>query len=433
MTWKTSLSRLSTSFAFAALCLTFFYVASTLICKRKQVNLPPDPAPLPIIGNIHQLPPAEDLLRKRGNLYNSRPRLAVVGECFTKGMSSVLIPYGNQWRAHNRIFLSLLGGHLESKQLLFDLLAGSMDSREDESSEFEFSAHIHRLTCSVMSSLIYGRRLKSFDMEDVAKVDEHVKEFSHEGNRSETQLAEMFPVLNYLPSWLAPWKRRGDEIHAKTVDYFEKNVAIGKKNAPWNFTHQADRLRNGGALHDIYEMPNTEMAYFLGHMQGAGSETTTVILRLFVLACVLHPSKIQTAQHEIDRVVGMRLPSFDDASRLPHVNALINEFKPERWLESPDLPSYSFGLGRRFCPGKHLAQGTLFITISRLLWAYNITHASRGGHKVEVDPWVMVQGLAAPPLPFEAAFRVRSKRHREIIQSEWENAEKDLDKIISLS
>lgn len=52
-------------------------------------------------------------------------------------------------------------------------------------------------------------------------------------------------------------------------------------------------------------------------------------------------------------------------------------FRPERFLETDDprLKSFDlcFGFGRRICPGMHLALNSLFINISRILWAFDIT------------------------------------------------------------
>ena len=55
------------------------------------------------------------------------------------------------------------------------------------------------------------------------------------------------------------------------------------------------------------------------------------------------------------------------------------EFRPERFLETTDprLKNFDlpFGFGRRSCPGIHLALNSLFINISRILWAFDIKPA----------------------------------------------------------
>jgi hypothetical protein len=56
------------------------------------------------------------------------------------------------------------------------------------------------------------------------------------------------------------------------------------------------------------------------------------------------------------------------------------EFKPERFLtkdgklnpEVQDPGVASFGFGRRICPGRHLSDTTLFITVASVLTVFNI-------------------------------------------------------------
>ena len=50
------------------------------------------------------------------------------------------------------------------------------------------------------------------------------------------------------------------------------------------------------------------------------------MLRVFLLAIVLHPKVQAKAQEEIDRVVGSgRLPGFDDRPNLPYIEAIYLE------------------------------------------------------------------------------------------------------------
>ena len=149
---------------------------------------------------------------------------------------------------------------------------------------------------------------------------------------------------------------------------------------------------------------------------------------------IAFPEVQRRAQAELDTVVGRdRLPTFDDAPRLPYVRAIIeevlrwrpslplglahatteddwyegmfipkgticipntwhcnhdrtvfgedaDEFRPERHLnergellsgslETVQAGHVTFGFGRRVCVGKHLANDTLFISTARILWA----------------------------------------------------------------
>jgi cytochrome P450 len=57
------------------------------------------------------------------------------------------------------------------------------------------------------------------------------------------------------------------------------------------------------------------------------------------------------------------------------------EFKPERFLnedgcvrDDPTL-SLAFGVGKRICPGCHLAEATIFIVASSVLSVFNVANA----------------------------------------------------------
>jgi cytochrome P450 len=57
-------------------------------------------------------------------------------------------------------------------------------------------------------------------------------------------------------------------------------------------------------------------------------------------------------------------------------------FKPERFmkdgklnLDIKDPATAAFGFGRRICPGRYMAQSSIWIAVASLLAGYNITKA----------------------------------------------------------
>ena len=64
-------------------------------------------------------------------------------------------------------------------------------------------------------------------------------------------------------------------------------------------------------------------------------------------------------------------------------------FRPERWIEQPDAPLFTYGLGYRMCAGSLLANRELYLTFMRMLNSFEILKDS----DVETHP---VLGSADP-------------------------------------
>lgn len=54
---------------------------------------------------------------------------------------------------------------------------------------------------------------------------------------------------------------------------------------------------------------------------------------------------------------------------------------------------WAFGFGRRACPGQHIGERSMFITIARLVWAFNFCAAvDTHGVPIEVDTYDFTTG-----------------------------------------
>ncbi|TFY59173.1 hypothetical protein EVG20_g7888 [Dentipellis fragilis] len=201
----------------------------------------------------------------------------------------------------------------------------------------------------------------------------------------------------------------------------------------------------------LADMSEVELAYSAAGPFTAGIGTVSSALDVFVLAMILHPECLRRAQEELDIIVGTsRMPTFADEDSLPYVRALIKEtlrwrviaptaaahsttaddvykgyripkgatvygnlysichdhmvftdpanFMPERFLETKDPRITNFelpyGFGRRICPGRHVANQSLFIVISRMLWSFNFAlHTDASGKEILPDPDAFTSGL----------------------------------------
>jgi len=207
---------------------------------------------------------------------------------------------------------------------------------------------------------------------------------------------------------------------------------------------------------DIYKWASTGF-------YSAGADTTVSAISSFFLAMVLYPDVQKKAREEIDRVVGSKcLPSFADRPNLPYVEALLKEvlrwntvaplalphrsiqddiydgyfipagsilfantwgifrdpelftapevFRPERFLvdNALDPRSFAFGYGRRICPGQHLADSSLYLTVVSTLSLFEITNAIDKETGLPIVPLPNYKpGVICHPEAFECLIKPR--------------------------
>lgn len=414
---------------------------------------------------------ASDLLHRRSTIYNSRPRLIVAGKYLTQGLHPTFMPSGDLHRKNQWIYTNFLSRRrilsyrhledIESKQVLFDLLRSN-----------DLHAQFRRLATSFIWTLVYGKRMESIHDPEIKLAKEMTEHVVSEAGNFKSGLVEAFPFLDVLPHFLAPWKEAGDHEFNRTVQNFADFKAQALERKGWNWTKEAV------AAAESHGLNTQQLNYSLGFFLQAGTETISTTMDYFILACVLHPAIMRRAQAELDEVVGdSRLPEFTDMSDLPYMGVFLKElirwqplnptgmmhaptqddeymgyripegvtvlpnnwtldmdedvfrdpfdFKPERWLDGARLPQVAFGYGGRRCAGQGLAMEVLFLMISRMLWAYDISLPGADDDKTDPDPWNLGSGLETQPPEFEAQFEVRGEKRREVIQSQWYQADKD--------
>ena len=199
---------------------------------------------------------------------------------------------------------------------------------------------------------------------------------------------------------------------------------------------------------------------------------------------VKFPHVARRAQEELDRVVGKsRLPTWQDKDSLPYIEKIVKEtlrwrpvavnafyhavteddeylgyripkgawvvanvwgihldpelypnphdFNPDRF-DNERLGHMAFGFGRRVCTGQHIAKNSLFLNISRMLWAFDIGPKMRpDGTEVPVDDMAFTNGFLSRPLPFECSIMPRDQGRAKVIEREWAEADKDLASILA--
>lgn len=341
----------------------------------------------------------------------------------------------------------------------------------------------HRFSGSVIMEITYGYEAASENDPFVSNATRLMQIAVSVVTPERAALHTAFPILACIPSWMpgGRYKQRAGECRALArrvlddpVDYVKDSMAAGsaKKSLVYDLLLAETRK---GTSHDYEEATKAVAATAFG----AGVDTTSSVLLVFVLAMILHPEVQTKAQEEIDRVIGYdRLPDFSDRETLPYVECVLLEtlrwhpifplgvphltrmddifdgmyipkattvllnlwamthdevrfpdpsaFKPERHLtpegnvaEGTSTPT--FGIGRRICPGRHFATRSLWAAIVSILATLRLSKArDENGHEIEVKP-EFDTGIVLHPKPFQCSIEPRSLKAKDLIRNESMN------------
>jgi hypothetical protein len=382
----------------------------------------------------------------------------------------------------------------ESKQLTYDLLLNNKN-------QTEFYNHTRRYATSVIMTSTYGRRIPSWENEDVKQIFTILAEFG-EASNPVRWWAEIIPPLAQLPEFLQWWRpeamRYQERQNKVWMGYWlnlKKKIADG--TAPECFVKQfaesdyerkgIDELQAAYTAGSIPRSSGTNVA-----MIEAGSETTSSTLNSCLLYLTAYPEVQKLAQKELDTVLQGESPTFNDEVVLPYIRSIVKEilrlrpvanigsprrsdedvvykdmfipkgtiltlfqyaiqynparwdnpekFDPRRYLDYPlksgdyagiadfsQRDHFSFGVGRRICPGLHLAEASLFITVARILWAFDVLPGlDETGNEIKPDTEAYETSTSlTQPIPFKARFVPRSEEKRRLILEEWTEARKE--------
>ena len=93
------------------------------------------------------------------------------------------------------------------------------------------------------------------------------------------------------------------------------------------------------------------------------------------------------------------------------------EFRPERWLERPDAPLFTYGLGYRMCAGSNLANQELYLLFLRVISCFEIV----GATDVDVDPVTGSENVSEggrSPKAYQVYFRPRNEKILKKVMAE---------------
>ncbi|KAF7340729.1 Cytochrome P450 [Mycena sanguinolenta] len=328
-----------------AIAVFAWFTFKVIRIGRRDEKLPPGPPTIPILGNIHLLPPkfpffrftewaqeyggifslkvgngtiivvsdmaiVKELLDDRSGETSSRPSLYAVDVVTGRNYLVTATSDDHVWRMGRKAIQPLLApqavqAHLpiaeaETAQLLHDILHNPE----------EFYSHIPRSTLSFMTSVVFGKPAPRHDSPEATLFREYIRQLSKIMS-PEAAPVDLVPILNgpYIFGFLEQAEQR---IHRglRNETFIEKIL---------------DRQEELGLSREM-------IPYICGVLLDGGAETSSSFLQSLVLCLVRSPASLRKAQEEIDNVVGdERLPVSSDLEALPYVQAVIKEthrFRP---------------------------------------------------------------------------------------------------------
>jgi cytochrome P450 len=419
---------------------------------------------------------AQELFEKRAGVYSDRPKNVMVN-LMGWDFNVNLMAYGDNWRRHRRLCQQLfrpkasLAYQTIQTQEIHKMLHGLLDCPE------HFVTHCRTTVAATIMSTMYGHDVLSSADDNYVKSAEQSVGLLSDALLPGAAIVNAIPALRYLPDWLP-----GLDFKFKQLALEVKELTLQLQDAPIDFVNKGIVKGTSGpsVVSDLLENCYTQADYdrikqVAATSYTAGIEPTTSSIITFFLSMAMYPDAQRKARDEIDRVVGSsRLPTYDDRTSLPYVEALYREvmrwgppsplntahttakddiykgylipkgstiianiwamtrnedkyrkpdsFMPERFIDehgnlNDDDMILVFGFGRRICPGRHMASATIWLSIVSILATFNIQKTKDArGNDIPLDGKYTDRMIGSCPLPFECSITPRSITTKQLIQ-----------------
>ncbi|EIN06103.1 cytochrome P450 [Punctularia strigosozonata HHB-11173 SS5] len=417
---------------------------------------------------------AVDMLEKKSNIYSDRPWMKMACDLVGHKGHCIFSPYNDRLRLFRKMFHGVLAGkenldahtaieEHETHRFLYRLSRNPDGLREE----------LRRLAGAIILKVCHGYELVEEGDDPMVDLVERVMIEFGDVTTPGHYVVDIIPWLAYLPGWLPGMGFKRAAVEMRKVLYDGKDMPIAfvkeqmaKGTAMRCFTSKClEKVAEGNAPY------NEDMVGWAGVNIYGGEANYS-----FFLAMMLHPDVQKKAQEEIDRVVGPdRLPTLADREHLPYINALVKEtmrwqvvlpqalphvlreddihegffipkgticipnvwgflhdpatyrdpenFNPSRFLEAEGKPAetdsrlFCFGFGRRICPGRQLADASIFLQCAMSLAVFNIDKPLDNSGTAIEPVLDRTSGVVTHPTHFACTIKPRSARAAGLIRS----------------
>ncbi|KAJ7637837.1 cytochrome P450 [Mycena rosella] len=419
--------------------------------------------------------------QQRSAIYADRPDAPMAGWLVGWKNIVSFLHYGEHFKQCRRLIHGLVGTPVSLKKLhhmhehASHKMLKSILAKPEDLDTLSCSS----TSGALLLRVVYGWSEDEHDHPFVQTADQAVNDlYIFFDSSSDSHGSQVHPV-RHLPSWLpgTAFKRQA-KGWSSTFDAMVDRPSRGSR-VSWctagnnESSFVADHLREG--VEDEFTVKWTAAS-----MSAAGPDTTAWTVFAFFKAMAMYPDVMKRAQAEIESVVGSdRLPQLSDRAQMPFIDAMVLEslrwhpvaplgfphrlteddhyegfllpkgalvqakrrvtdvgitrdpaiypnphvFDPTRFMASETKqvqpnPEYTFGWGRRICPGRLMALEVLFITYAQVLAVYNISKGTENGVPVQPDVG-RSEGVVSRPTAFKCDIKPRNKKALSLITDDF--------------
>jgi hypothetical protein len=303
--------------------------------------------------NLHRRPSiwindawaANEILVKRANIYNSRPRMLMFAELGTGQANLInMYTYTSKQRerfrdlrkiTHHGVGIQQVSCNetLHGKFLTISKVQGYRKFQDDENKVVvydllitpdDFVAHFERYAASVVSIVGFGRRISSTTDPIITEVISLMQAAAHVAviAKDFPRLMETFPWMAKFPNFKAAFSKSTSALKSHDPQarhrFFYALALEANEREHENYCKYLFRVA------PEYKLTPAELSSLAANLIGAGADTSSSTLVTAVLAMRAFPSTLIPARTELDRVVGhTRSPGPKDD--LPYMRALVKE------------------------------------------------------------------------------------------------------------